>query len=96
MTITREEVLHVARLARLALSDAEADRLREQLGRLLDYMKQLDRLDTRGVVPTSHAVEMGTPFREDVVIPFGDREAILSNAPDRQGDFFRVPRIIED
>ena len=96
MAITREEVLHVARLARLALADAEADRLREQLGKLLDYMKQLDRLDTRDVVPTSHAVEMGTPFREDVVRPFGDREALLANAPDRQGDFFRVPRIIED
>jgi aspartyl-tRNA(Asn)/glutamyl-tRNA(Gln) amidotransferase subunit C len=96
MAITREEVLHVARLARLALSDADADRLRAQLSDLLEYMKQLDRLDTRDVVPTSHAVEMGTPFREDVVRPFGDREALLKNAPDREGDFFRVPRIIED
>jgi aspartyl-tRNA(Asn)/glutamyl-tRNA(Gln) amidotransferase subunit C len=96
MAITREETLHVARLARLALSDAEADRLREQLGRLLDYMKQLDRLDTRDVVPTSHAVDVGTPFRDDAVRPFGDREALLRNAPDRAGDFFRVPRIIED
>ena len=96
MAITREEVLHVARLARLALSDADADRLREQLGDLLEYMKQLDGLDTSGVVPTSHAVEMGTPFREDTVLPFGDPEAILSNAPDREDGFFRVPRIIED
>jgi aspartyl-tRNA(Asn)/glutamyl-tRNA(Gln) amidotransferase subunit C len=96
MAITREETLHVARLARLMLSEAEADRLRDQLGRLLEYMKQLDRLDTSDVVPTSHAVEMGTPFREDVATPFGDREAILRNAPDRAGDFFRVPRIIED
>jgi aspartyl-tRNA(Asn)/glutamyl-tRNA(Gln) amidotransferase subunit C len=96
MAITREEVLHVARLARLALPDAEVDRLRDQLSGLLDYMKQLDRLDTRDVVPTSHAVEMGTPFREDEARPFGDREALLKNAPDRAGDFFRVPRIIED
>ena len=96
MAITREEVLHVARLARLAVTGAEADRLRDQLGNLLDYMKQLDRIDTRDVVPTSHAVLMGTPFREDVVSPFGDRKAILANAPDREGDFFRVPRIIED
>ena len=96
MAITREETLHVARLARLALSDAEADLLREQLGRLLEYMKQLDRLDTRDVVPTSHAVDVGTPFRDDAVRPFGDREALLRNAPDREGDFFRVPRIIED
>ena len=61
MAITREETLYVARLARLALTDAEADLLRDQLGKLLDYMKQLDGLDTRDVVPTSHAVEMGTP-----------------------------------
>jgi len=96
MAITRDEVLHVARLARLALSPDEADRLGEQLGNILGYIKQLDRLDTRDVVPTSHAVEMGTPFRDDVVRPFGDKEALLANAPDREGDFFRVPRIIED
>ncbi len=96
MAITREEVLHVARLARLSLSEGEVDRLKEQIGNILDYIRQLDALDTRDVVPTSHAVEMGTPFRDDVVRPFGDKEAILANAPDRHGDFFRVPRIIED
>jgi aspartyl-tRNA(Asn)/glutamyl-tRNA(Gln) amidotransferase subunit C len=96
MSITREEVLHVARLARLSLSEAEVDRLRDQLDDILDYIRQLDALDTRDVIPTSHAVEMGTPFRDDAVRPFGDKEAILSNAPDRVGDYFRVPRIIED
>jgi aspartyl-tRNA(Asn)/glutamyl-tRNA(Gln) amidotransferase subunit C len=96
MAITREEVLHVARLARLSLPESEADRLRGELSAILDYVKQLDRLDTRDVVPTSHAIETGTPFRDDVVEPFGDREALLANAPDRQNDFFRVPRIIED
>jgi aspartyl-tRNA(Asn)/glutamyl-tRNA(Gln) amidotransferase subunit C len=96
MAITREEVLHVARLARLSLTEAEADRLREQLVNILSYIRQLDALDTKDVVPTSHAVEMGTPFRDDAVRPFGDKEAILANAPDREGDFFRVPRIIED
>jgi len=96
MSITREEVLHVARLARLALSDDEVDRLKDQMGGILDYVRQLDTLDTRDIVPTSHAVEMGTPFRDDSVRPFGDKEALLANAPDREGDFFRVPRIIED
>jgi len=96
MAITREEVLHVARLARLSLSEAEVGRLRDQLDDILDYIRQLEALDTRDVIPTSHAVEMGTPFRDDAVRPFGDKEAILSNAPDRIGDFFRVPRIIED
>lgn len=96
MAITREEVLHVARLARLSLSAEEADRMMEQLGNILAYIRQLDRLDTAGVVPTSHAIEMGTPFRDDSVIPFGEKEEILKNAPDREGDCFRVPRIIED
>ena len=94
MAITREEVQHVARLARLSLQEAEAERLREQLSAILDYVRQLDRLDTRDVVPTSHAIETGTPFRDDVVEPFGDKEALLANAPDRLNDFFRVPRII--
>lgn len=94
--MTREEVLHVARLARLSLSAAEADTMKEQLGNILDYIRQLDRLDTAGVVPTSHAIEMGTPFRGDAVHPFGEKEEILKNAPDRDGDCFRVPRIIED
>jgi aspartyl-tRNA(Asn)/glutamyl-tRNA(Gln) amidotransferase subunit C len=96
MAITREEVLHVARLARLSMSAAEADKMREQLGNILSYIRQLDKLDTKDVVPTSHAVEMGTPFREDSVHPFGEKKEILKNAPDREGDFFRVPRIIED
>ena len=96
MAITREEVLHVARLARLSMSPAEADKMREQLDNILAYIRQLDRLDTTDVVPTSHAVEMGTPFRDDSVHPFEGKEEILKNAPDREGDFFRVPRIIED
>lgn len=96
MAITREEVLHVARLARLALSESDAERLREELGNILDYIRQLDSLDTTNVVPTSHAVEMSTPFRDDSVHPFGDKESILANAPDRFEDYFRVPRIIED
>ncbi len=96
MAITREEVLHVARLARLSLSAEEADTMKEQLGDILAYIRQLDRLDTAGVVPTSHAIEKGTPFREDSVLSFGEKEEILKNAPDRDGDCFRVPRIIED
>src|SRR3989304_1703831 len=90
-----EGVVPVALLARLSLPEAEADRLRVQLSAILDYVKQLDRLDTRDVVPTSHAAEKGTPFRDDAVRPFGDKEAILANAPDRVADFFRVPRILE-
>jgi aspartyl-tRNA(Asn)/glutamyl-tRNA(Gln) amidotransferase subunit C len=96
MAISTDEVRHVARLARLALSDDELGTLSGQLGQILDYVKQLDALDTAGVEPTSHAVDTGTPFRDDVAVPFPDREALLANAPDREGDAFRVPRIIED
>lgn len=96
MAITREEVLHVARLARLSLSEKEAGTMEEQLGKILEHIRQLDRLDTGDVNPTSHAVEMGTPYRDDAVSPFGEKGEILKNAPDREGDFFRVPRILED
>ena len=96
MAISTHEVRHVARLARLSLSDTELGTLGGQLGQILDYVKQLDRLDTTGVLPTSHAVLTGTPFREDVAVPFPDQEALLANAPDREGDAFRVPRILED
>jgi len=91
MAITRKEVLHVARLARLAMSDDEADRLGGQLSAILDYVKQLDRLDTGTSSPRPRDRD-GHPFRDDVVEPFGDREALLANAPDRQNDCFRVPR----
>lgn len=96
MAISREEVLRVARLARIALSSSEADRMQAQLGSILTYIRQLDGLDTSDVAPTAHAVETGTPLREDRAHPFGEKEEILKNAPDREGDFFRVPRIIED
>jgi len=96
MALTRDEVLHVARLARLSLSPEELETFQEQLGRILDYVRRLEALDVSGVVPTAHAVETGTPLREDRAVPFGDREAILANAPDRAGSFFRVPRILED
>ena len=95
MTITREEARHIARLARLALSDEETDLLQGQLAALLDYVKQLDRLDASGVIPTIHVVETGAPLRDDIARPFGDTEALLKNAPDRSGDFLRVPRIME-
>lgn len=96
MSLSRDEVLHVARLARLKLTDEEVGQYQEKLGKILDHIRDLEKVDLSGIVPTSHAVDLGTPFREDVAVPFGDREALLRNAPDRSGDFFRVPRIIED
>lgn len=91
-----QDVEHVARLARLALTDGEKARMREQLGRILDYIDKLKQIDVDGVEPTSHAVPMLNVMRDDEVEPCLDREQMMANAPDRVGELFRVPRIIED
>ena len=91
-----KEVERVAQLARLELSPEERERMREQLDRILGYIDKLRQLDTAGVEPTSHAVPMVNVFREDELRPCLSAEEMLANAPDRSGEFFRVPRIIED
>ena len=93
--IERKDVEHVARLARLALTDAELEKMREQLNGILSYIEKLNALDTRDVEPTSHAVPMVNVMRDDVPGPCLPRDEALANAPDRAGEFFRVPRIIE-
>jgi aspartyl-tRNA(Asn)/glutamyl-tRNA(Gln) amidotransferase subunit C len=94
--LSREEVQHVARLARLHLSDEELERMREQLDAILAYVDKLRELDVEGVEPTSHAVPLVNVMRDDAVTPCLSQDAALANAPDRAGEFFRVPRIIED
>ena len=94
--ITMQEVEQVARLARLTLSDAEKERMRRELDGILSYIDKLRALDTEGVPPTSHAVPMTNVMREDEPKPSFPREDMLANAPDRSGEFFRVPRIIEE
>jgi aspartyl-tRNA(Asn)/glutamyl-tRNA(Gln) amidotransferase subunit C len=96
MRIGRDDVEHVARLARLALSDDEKERMRQQLDRILGYIAKLNELDTEGVEPTSHAIRMVNVMREDEVRQSLPPEAMLANAPERAGELFRVPRIIED
>jgi len=94
--ISKEDVIHVARLARLALTDAELETMREQLNAILAHIDALTAVDTAGVEPTSHAVPQFNVMREDEPRPCFPVEEMLANAPDREGDFFRVPRIIED
>ena len=89
--ITMQEVEQVARLARLTLSDAEKERMRRELDGILSYIDKLRALDTEGVPPTSHAVPMTNVMREDEPVPSLPQEDMLANAPDRNGDFFRVP-----
>jgi aspartyl-tRNA(Asn)/glutamyl-tRNA(Gln) amidotransferase subunit C len=94
--ITLGEVEHVARLARLALSPEEKERMRRELDRILAYIDKLRALDTERVEPTSHAVPMTNVMREDAPRPSLPRADMLANAPDPSGDFFRVPKIIEE
>jgi aspartyl-tRNA(Asn)/glutamyl-tRNA(Gln) amidotransferase subunit C len=95
MKITREQVEHVAKLARLELSEAEKTLFTTQLDGILAYVDKLGELDTDGIVPTAHAVPMENAFREDVVQPSIGVEHALANAPDRSDSFFRVPKVIE-
>ena len=94
--ITLVEVEHVARLARLELSEDEKERMTAQLDAILGYIDKLNALDTSRVEPTTTVIPMVSVMRDDVVRPSLDRDAALANAPDREDVFFRVPRIIED
>ena len=94
--IERKDVEHVARLARLALTDAELEKMRDQLNGILTYIEKLNALETDGVEPTSHAVPLVNVMRDDQPGPCLPRDEALANAPERAGEFFRVPRIIED
>jgi aspartyl-tRNA(Asn)/glutamyl-tRNA(Gln) amidotransferase subunit C len=95
LKITKDEVTHVARLARLEFTEAEAEKFTSQLNHILLYMEMLNRVDTTGVAPMTHAIAQMNAFREDVVTPTLGRDLTLANAPDARGDFFRVPKVIE-
>lgn len=95
MKITRDEVLRIAKLARLSLSDAEVQSMTGQLDQILGYVAALQALDTKGVEPTAHVGEMATPFREDEIRPSLTQEEALKNAPKSAGGGFVVPRILE-
>ncbi len=89
-----EEVRKVAHLARLQLTAAEEAQFTGQLGTILDYFAQLSELDVSKVEPTSRAINIKNVTRPDILQPYPDKEAILSNAPDRESDFFKVPQIM--
>jgi aspartyl-tRNA(Asn)/glutamyl-tRNA(Gln) amidotransferase subunit C len=90
------DIRYVAKLARIALTDEEVERFGKQLGELLDHVNALAKLDTASVPATAQVVESRNVEREDRVQPCLDREVVLSQAPQRQGGFFRVPRIIAE
>lgn len=94
MKITKEEVLHVGRLARLELDDAKVEIFSEQIAGILAYIDNLRNIPTEGIIPTSHAVYRSNAFREDEERPSLDPSASLENAPQKEEDCFLVPRII--
>jgi len=88
-------VRHVAHLARLEVSEEEVARFADQLSSILNYMEQLNELDTAGIQPTAHAVRLTNVFREDQVRPGWDQDRALQNAPARHGEFFKVPKVLD-
>ncbi|MGB3297610.1 MAG: Asp-tRNA(Asn)/Glu-tRNA(Gln) amidotransferase subunit GatC [Phormidesmis sp.] len=89
-----DQVRKVASLARLELSEAEEQQFTGQLNSILDYVQQLDELETKDVPPTTRAIEVSNITRPDQLVPFAERENILSSAPEREEDFFKVPKIM--
>lgn len=95
MKLSREEVLHIARLARVGLTEDEITRLSEQLSNLLENFEVLQKVDTTDVPPTAQSVALQSVMREDEVAPSLPPEDILANAPRREGDCFRVRAVLE-
>jgi aspartyl-tRNA(Asn)/glutamyl-tRNA(Gln) amidotransferase subunit C len=95
MKLDIEQVRHVARLARLALSPEEEERYARQLGEILGFAEQLTELDTSHIPPTAHAAELPIPLREDEVRPSLPPELAVANAPEPVGTSVAVPKIID-
>lgn len=93
--LTREEVQHLAELARLRLTEDEEAQLTDQLSRILEFMDKLNQLDTAAAEPLAHVIDIVNAFREDQVTNEPSPDAVLANAPAKDQTFFRVPKIIE-
>jgi aspartyl-tRNA(Asn)/glutamyl-tRNA(Gln) amidotransferase subunit C len=96
MKLSKEEVEHVAKLARLAVSEAEKESFSRQLSEILSYIGKLNELDTSNIEPTSHVLDLSNVFRDDGVRESLPPSDVLANAPDSENDHFRVPKIIEE
>lgn len=92
--ISREEIRHVAKLARLELAEPEEARMTDQMNQILDYMDKLNELDTTDIPATTHAIQLHNVFRPDVACRSLEREELLANAPDSDGVSFIVPKVI--
>jgi aspartyl-tRNA(Asn)/glutamyl-tRNA(Gln) amidotransferase subunit C len=95
LPLTPEEVTHIARLARVGLSDDDVSRFQDQLSQILDYFQRLQEVETENVPPTAHTLAMHNVMRDDEPKPSFDKEDILANAPQREEDLFRVRAVLE-
>jgi len=95
MPVSKDDVEYVAKLARIELAEEEKNLLTSQLNSILDHIKKLNELDTDEVEPTFHALDVRNVFRGDEVRPSLPTEEVMKNAPARDGDLFKVPKIIE-
>jgi aspartyl-tRNA(Asn)/glutamyl-tRNA(Gln) amidotransferase subunit C len=94
MKITKEEVMHAAELARLDVDEKSIDMFADQIGKILEYIETLNRVDTRDVIPTSHAISLTNAFREDIEKEHMERDKALANAPEKEDGHFIVPKVI--
>ena len=94
MKITKNEVLHVADLARLDLDEESIDRFAGQIGEILEYVDTLNKIDTKGITPTSHAIFLSNAFRNDEERPHLDTDVALANAPEKEDGSFIVPKVV--
>ncbi len=95
MALSREDVLHIAQLARVGLTEEDVVKFQHQLSHILAQFEVLRAIDTEGVPPTNFALPLENVMRDDVVEPSYDVETILANAPLREGNYFRVRRVLE-
>lgn len=95
MKIDRKEVANVAQLARLQFDEVQLETFVHQLNTILEYFEKLQGIDTSDIEPTSHAVLMNNVFRDDVVEDFSDKDLLLSNAPSKEKEYFKVPKVID-
>ncbi len=94
MKITKDELVTVARLARLDINEETLEKFTGQVGKILDYMETLNQVDTEGIEPTSHAISLTNAFREDIPAPSISNESALSNAPEEEDGSFVVTKVI--
>ena len=95
MKLSREEVLHIARLARLGLNEAELDKLSEQLSNILENFEVLQQVDTSNVSPTAQPIPLQNVLMDDETAASLPQSEVLANAPKKEGDFFRVRAVLE-